>query len=171
MSKELLKALVDVLDDLKLRKNLSEDDTLNISDSVLMRAEEAIENYIAQPEHIPAIRNMVEQEHVAWMYEWDSPTTGQPTCRYVNMGKDKPNVEANFLARNFTPLYTSPQPEPFKPDWANYRQGVADSKREPLSEAEIFNAWIPSKATPCVHSFKAGVKFAEKEHGIGVDYE
>ena len=63
------------------------------------------------------------------------------------------------------------QPEPFKPDWANYRQGVADSKREPLSEAEIFNAWIPSKATPCVHSFKAGIKFAEKEHAIGVDYE
>ena len=40
-------------------------------------------------------------------------------------------------------------------------------KREPLSDAEIFNAWIPSKATPCVHSFKAGVKFAEKDHGIG----
>ena len=35
-------------------------------------------------------------------------------------------------------------------------------KREPLSDEEIFNAWIPSKATPCVHSFKAGVKFAEK---------
>ena len=35
-------------------------------------------------------------------------------------------------------------------------------KREPLSEAEIFNAWIPSKATPCVYSFKAGVRFAEK---------
>ena len=50
MSKELLKALVDVLDDLKLRKNLSEDDALNISDSVLVRAEKAIENYLTQPE-------------------------------------------------------------------------------------------------------------------------
>ena len=50
MSKELLKALTDVLDDLKLRRNLSEDDALNISDSVLMRAEKAIENYLAQPE-------------------------------------------------------------------------------------------------------------------------
>lgn len=50
MSKELLKALVDVLDDLKLRKNLSEDDALNISHSVLMRAEKAVENYLAQPE-------------------------------------------------------------------------------------------------------------------------
>ena len=45
MSKELLKALTDVLDDLKLRRNLSEDDALYISDSVLMRAEKAIENY------------------------------------------------------------------------------------------------------------------------------
>ena len=53
MSKELLKALVDVLDDLKLRKNLSEDDALNISDSVLVRAEKAIENYLTQPEQEP----------------------------------------------------------------------------------------------------------------------
>jgi hypothetical protein len=56
---------------------------------------------LAQPEQ--------EQEPVAWMYEWDSTTTGQPTCKYVNMGKDKPNVEANFLVRNFIPLYTVPQ--------------------------------------------------------------
>ena len=49
-----------------------------------------------------------------------------------------------------------------------YAQAELDLKREPLSESEIFNAWIPSKATPCVHSFKAGVKFAEKEHGVGV---
>ena len=42
--------MTDVLDDLKLRRNLSEDDALNISDSVLMRAEKAIENYLAQPE-------------------------------------------------------------------------------------------------------------------------
>ena len=43
--------------------------------------------------------------------------------------------------------------------------------REPLSDNEIFNAWPPSKKSPCVHSFKAGVKFAEKAHGIGVDDE
>lgn len=53
MSKELLKALVDVLDDLKLRKNLNEDDALNISESVLVRAEKAIENYLTQPEQDP----------------------------------------------------------------------------------------------------------------------
>ena len=50
MSQELLKALVDVIDDLMLRKNLSEEDALNISDSVLVRAEIAIESYLAQPE-------------------------------------------------------------------------------------------------------------------------
>jgi hypothetical protein len=49
---------------------------------------------------------------------------------------------------------------------------TAPPKREALSKAEIFNAWIPSKATPCVHSFKAGVRFAEKHFGItGVDDE
>ena len=58
--RELLKVLVDVLDDLKLRKNLSEDDALNISDSVLMRAEKAIENYIARPEQ-------TEQEPVGFI--------------------------------------------------------------------------------------------------------
>ena len=41
-------------------------------------------------------------------------------------------------------------------------------KREHLSDNEIFNAWSPSKKSPCVHSFKAGVKFAEKAHKIGV---
>ena len=46
------------------------------------------------------------------------------------------------------PLYASPQ------------------KREHLSDNEIFNAWSPSKKSPCVYSFKAGVKFAEKAHGI-----
>jgi len=73
-----------------------------------------IEELLAQPEH-------TEKEPVAWMYEWDTTTTGQPTCKYVNMGKDKPNVEANFLARNFIPLYTTPP------------------KLQPLSEAEITN--------------------------------
>ena len=53
MSQELLKALVDVIDDLMLRKKLSEEDALNISDSVLVRAEIAIESYLAQPEQEP----------------------------------------------------------------------------------------------------------------------
>ena len=49
--------------------------------------------------------------------------------------------------------------------------GDSYSNRKPLSDNEIFNAWPPSKKSPCVHSFKAGVKFAEKAHGIGVDDE
>ena len=53
MSQELLKALVDVIDDLMLRKKLSEEDAINISDSVLVRAEIAIESYLAQPEQEP----------------------------------------------------------------------------------------------------------------------
>ena len=60
MSQELLKALVDVIDDLMLRKNLSEDDAINISDSVLMRAENAIESYLAQPEQEPTTRHALD---------------------------------------------------------------------------------------------------------------
>ena len=68
MSKELLKALTDVLDDLKLRRNLSEDDALNISDSVLMRAENAIKNYLAQPEQWkPECCICKTTENVAWV--------------------------------------------------------------------------------------------------------
>jgi hypothetical protein len=75
-----------------------------------------IQELLAQP----------EQEPVAWMYEWDTTTTGQPTCKYVNMGKDKPNVEANFLARNFIPLYTVPQ-----------NQDLREALREALREEPV----------------------------------
>ena len=59
------------------------------------------------------------------------------------------------------------QPEPFKPDWVNYRQGVEDAKREPLSDKEI------TKNTPkLIHigerlAFHAGVRFSERHHIIG----
>ena len=125
MSKELLKALVDVLDDLKLRKNLSDDDALNISDSVLMRAENAIKNYLAQP----------EQTAVAWITEWvqryrhnDTPIID----RAVSFTKgDAPAVPNP----NYIPLYTSPP------------------KREPLSEDEIVALWAnksPANEFECV---------------------
>jgi hypothetical protein len=98
-----------------------------------------ITELIAQPEQ--------EQEPVAWMYEWDTTTTGQPTCKYVNMGKDKPNVEANFLARNFIPLYTVPQNQDLREALREalregYNQGFNDGKylsspkREPLSNEQ-----------------------------------
>ena len=60
MSQELLKALVDVIDDLMLRKKLSEEDAINISDSVLVRAEIAIESYLAQPEQEPTTRHALD---------------------------------------------------------------------------------------------------------------
>ena len=65
------------------------------------------------------------------------------------------------------------QPEPFKPDWANYRQGVADSKRKPLSDDAIqqiintkhFDTRYIDKSN--LRWYKQGVKDAEKAHGIG----
>jgi hypothetical protein len=59
------------------------------------------------------------------------------------------------------------QPE-FKPDWVSYRQGAKDSKREPLSEIEIRSGYNASLHMT-MKAFNAGVKFAEKAHGIGVD--
>ena len=63
------------------------------------------------------------------------------------------------------------QPAPFKPDWVNYRQGIADStdsKREPLSEATI-NYYLERLGSHFKWNdgFEAGVKWAEKAHGIG----
>ena len=53
--------------------------------------------------------------------------------------------------------------EPFKPDWVNYRQGVEDAKREPLSDEEIADLWAnksPANEFECV-------RLVEKAHGIG----
>ena len=137
MSKELLKALVDVLDDLKLRKNLSDDDALNISDSVLMRAENAIKNYLAQP----------EQTAVAWITEWvqryrhnDTPIID----RAVSFTKgDAPAVPNP----NYIPLYTSPP------------------KREPLSDEEIYTRCCAMGGSYTCN-FIDGVEWAEHQHGI-----
>lgn len=103
---------------------------------------------LAQLENIEDKLVMVEP--VAWMYEWDSPTTGQPTCRYVNMGKDRPIVESNFLARNFFPLYTSPP-----------------LIRKPLSGKEISHGFRSDQDATNAESYWAGVEYAEKCHGIG----
>jgi hypothetical protein len=101
MSKELLEALTDVLDDLKLRKNLSEDDALNISHSVLMRAEKAVKNYLAQPEQS-------KQEPVAWMwtrnYEGGGYTNKifQMKCEAEEYAQDSESLKYPDLVR---PLY------------------------------------------------------------------
>tara|TARA_R110000868_G_scaffold205446_2_gene454004 strand:- start:1697 stop:1957 length:261 start_codon:yes stop_codon:yes gene_type:complete len=56
------------------------------------------------------------------------------------------------------------QPE-FKPDWANYRQGVADSKREPLSSIKILE--LTSKHEYAINLIRA----VEKAHGITGGWE
>jgi hypothetical protein len=123
---------------------------------------------LAQPEQ-------TEQEPVAWMYEWDTTTTGQPTCKYVNMGKDKPNVEANFLARNFIPLYTVPQNHDLREEALRegYNQGFNDGKylsspkREPLSEDEIAELWWNTYVVGTADSVRNFARAIEKAHGIG----
>ena len=55
------------------------------------------------------------------------------------------------------------QPEPFKPDWVNYRQGVADSKREPLSDESICEILLKKEWK----GFVDLVRIIEKCHNIG----
>ena len=69
------------------------------------------------------------------------------------------------------------QPEPFTPDWVNYRQGVEDSKRKPLSDdaiQQIINTKhfdtryiLQQSYKRNLRWYKQGVKDAEKAHGIG----
>ena len=63
------------------------------------------------------------------------------------------------------------QPEPFTPDWVNYRQGVEDSKREPLSDGTTADMWHANKKATHADSYWAGVSDAEKAHKIGVENE
>lgn len=60
------------------------------------------------------------------------------------------------------------QPEPFTPDWANYRQGVEDAKREPLSD-EAVRKFADAEYMVCNNAFTMGVRWAEAQHKIGVD--
>ena len=99
------------------------------------------EKWLAQPEHIVDVTDMVEQEPVAWKVI-DGTHGGYMFSRI------KP-TEHTYKYNVVIPLYTSPP------------------KREPLSDGEI------TKNTPkLIHigerlAFYAGVKFAEKIHGIG----
>ena len=93
-----------------------------------------IQELLAQP----------EQEPVAWMWEQQSPHSGEWDSEFA---EGKPQ---NFrVVRNIRPLYTSPQ------------------KREPLSDrltANMFNANQKATSAAC---YWAGVSDAEKHHGIG----
>jgi len=114
--RELLKNASDIL------KHLNYDDDL-IANGVIWK----IEKLLAQPEHIPDVGNMVEQEL-------------------------------------------------FKPDWANYRQGVEDSKREPLSGDRLRDASNSINAYPDFENVSVWQIFylpraIEKAHGIEADNE
>ena len=54
---------------------------------------------------------------------------------------------------DFIPLYTRPEPS-----------------RKPMTDEEIATEWANNCAC-CHESFAAGIRFAEKHHGIGEDYE
>ena len=62
------------------------------------------------------------------------------------------------------------QPEPFKPDWVNYQQGVEDAKREPINHDDILDRSI-NGSFEYRDGFMDGVMFAENHHGIGVGNE
>jgi hypothetical protein len=97
-----------------------------------------IQELLAQP----------EQEPVAWMWEQQSPHSGEWDSEFA---EGKPQ---NFrVVRNIRPLYTSPQ------------------KREPLTDSEISHGFRVDKDATNAESYWAGVKLAEKAHGIGVDDE
>ena len=76
---------------------------------------------------------------------------------------DYKGVACNELCIDIHKLLAQPEQEPFKPDWVNYRQGVEDAKREPLSDEEIADLWAnksPANEFECV-------RLVEKAHGIG----
>ena len=71
--------------------------------------------------------------------------------------------QSDNIVEGIKELLAQPEQEPFKPDWVNYRQGVEDAKREPLSDEEIADLWAnksPANEFECV-------RLVEKAHGIG----
>ena len=63
-------------------------------------------------------------------------------------------------------LLAQSEQEPFKPDWVNYRQGVEDAKREPLSDYATYDMFRASKQAVTASCYWAGIRDAEKAHGI-----
>jgi hypothetical protein len=97
-----------------------------------------------------------EQEPVAWM-----STKGEG-------GLTDDSYYANH--KDYVPLYLAPQKrEPAQTAREMYQRGYAkakdDLKREPLSEDAIWDN-LPENPFECA-PFIAGVRFAEKMHGIG----
>jgi hypothetical protein len=177
MSKELLKALVDILNDLKLRKNLNED-ALNISDSVLARAEKAVESYLAQPEQTEQEPELNQKSFRGLELSGDSypPEYIEESPRYDMSIHDNPGALAwtRFFMETYPACNVDDQT---MFGWfANAMMAMHDHTcrntapptREPLSEDEIAQT-TKDMSEFAADMFKAGIRAAEKAHGIGVD--
>lgn len=70
----------------------------------------------------------------------------------------------NTISCEVEDLLNEPEQEPFKPDWVNYRQGVEDAKREPLSYDQI----VAIIQTNMSNGLFALARAVEEEHGIGL---
>jgi hypothetical protein len=88
-----------------------------------------------------------EQEPVAWMYEWEE--IGGKEWTSVKNGKYPPLVEEEYCMRNLRPLYLAPP------------------KREPLSDYATYDMFRASKQAVIASCYWAGIRDAEKCHGIG----
>ena len=103
-----------------------------------------IQELLAQPEHIVDVTDRVEQEPVGYLYKQMECTGEWATIFKV----DKPYITWHDI-KDIVPVYTSPQ------------------KREPLG-LEIMDVCGTEDYR---EGFKDGALYAEKCHGIGVDYE
>jgi hypothetical protein len=123
----------------------------------------------------------VEQEPVAWMYDWNIPVERNQEVLHAYKSRNHLTTDLTLVlndvndvndVENIRPLYTSPptrEPEQSSKWW--YGKGVEDTMlfltRKPLSNLAIKEASRNSKDM----SFYNGVKWAEQQHGIGVDDE
>ena len=71
--------------------------------------------------------------------------------------------QTDLIVGEIKDLLAQPKQEPFKPDWVNYRQGVEDAKREPLSEEAVGELLMGGFSTHLIDL----VRMIEKAHGIG----
>ena len=114
---------------------------------------------LAQPEHIPDIRNMAEP--VAWM----SKEKGD-----VNKSRSYFKFPEEHQHETIVPLYEHEGLTP-RQGLAEYKRGYAraelDLKREPLSDKDIGKGFLLTDVWHRYECFIAGVKWAERQHGIG----
>ena len=71
--------------------------------------------------------------------------------------------QTDLIVGEIKDLLAQSEQEPFKPDWVNYRQGVEDAKREPLSEQAV-GELLRGVYSTHLHDV---VRKVEKAHGIG----